>query len=1661
MIDKDFSIPENPVLDLVFKAINEKAVISITDKNGIITNVNQLFCQLSKYTKEELIGNTHKIINSRHHSKAFWKELWLTISSGKTWKGLIKNLAKDGSYYWVDSTIYPFIDKSGNITSFVSLRYDVTDKKEKELEAERVEYNLQSMLDCISDGNILIDRDYKVLFLNKITQLYFNSIYAKSLNIGDNILDFLNEKTKEVFIKLFNDAVNGKYISIEKQIELPKEYKIWVNFQFTSIYKQNGAPVGVAINIVNIDEQKKSQLQIQEKDTLNRLIVENAKIGILVIPKDEPILSANPEACDILGMSEAELKTINRRDFLAEDEATFLNFINERKKNNYYHGFLHFKRKDGQILLCEVNSTQFINDEGKDIATFLFRDVAKEKNLELKLQQKQLNLEALINNTEDIILSIDCNFNIIEFNRVLFNIVKYDLQSELKRGDSVFKTLPPQLHPKFKSIYKKVLAGNKTKDLEIFTTKGVDKPVYYETTYHPIIDEKNGIVGISIFSKNITNRIDREEKLKELSELLETTNSIAKIGNYEYNTITNNIYWTKEIYRIFEANDGIENMFEFFIENIHPDDLQNVFSKLEYAAIRGIEFNIEFRVVLISGTIKYLLGIGIPFRDNSGEIIGIRGTLQDITERKIIELDLAESQQRLELALQGGNLGLWDWDALTNKLVVNERWLSMLGLNPLTTIPTLDFWHSLVHPEDLPILQNLIDSVISNPKGIRVEAEIRAKHANGEYIWILDKGTIVNRDSKGNPLRIVGTHMDITERKKVEIENSKLFHQLEKISENVPGLIYQFMRDINGNMKFTYVSSQSINVIGKYSEEIKSDAFNIFGDLYSEDSQTLLNSIERSFQNLSEWSAEFRINKKDKICWINGRATPVKQFDGSVLWFGYMYDCTIEKEKTEEFERLSLVAKRTSNAVIITNTKQQIQWVNDGFTKITGYTLQEVMGKRPSAILQFEKTDINTKNFVREQLKQNKAVQCEILNIGKHGNTYWLDVDIQPLYNQNNEHIGYSAIETDITNRKILEDTLRQNSKLLSDASRLANIGTWQFDIEINKLTWDIITKKIHELPIDYKPILENAINFYKNDGSKEKLISAFNKLLDYGESYDIEVIIITSTGKEKWVRTIGEGQYKEGKLSKIFGIIQDIDETKRYNDTLKAKEDAEKANKIKSEFLANMSHEIRTPMNAILGFAELLKGNTINSKYDRYLDNILLGGKSLMSLINDILDLSKIEADKMSINFVKTSLKGITNELKLLFENELKNNNNKIEITYSDKFPHYIKMDDVRLRQILFNIIGNAIKFTQNGKITVGINHEISDAKNKIKTLSISIHDSGIGISGDQLELIFEPFKQVARNHSKLYGGTGLGLSISKRLTDLMAGELTVKSEENVGSEFIIKFYDIEVLSYDESFTNSESKNIKKYDFGGVNILIIEDMFSNREILKGYLEGCNVNISEAEDGDLALEIVEKTVPDIILLDMMMPVKNGLETSKEIRTMSRLSKTKIIAISAIDKNESNEMFQYCDDYVRKPIDRITLLNTIDKNIYKSKSSKNEIVKLKSKKELSSYDIYSLEKIKEILKNDTVKIETCINEYKNIIEKSLKSTEESLISGNFEFLRPCFHELLNICEYINANHLFDLLMQFRLENNKVNKTKLLKIINKELIKMNSFMQNQIN
>jgi PAS domain S-box-containing protein len=673
----------------------------------------------------------------------------------------------------------------------------------------------------------------------------------------------------------------------------------------------------------------------------------------------------------------------------------------------------------------------------------------------------------------------------------------------------------------------------------------------------------------------------------------------------------------------------------------------------------------EENVQLADADERSFLSIKFPLKDPAGENRALCGFSYDVTERKQFEETLIKSRERLALALQGANDGLWDWNLETGEAYYSPRWKSMLGYADHEIEDQINEWERLVEPSGRQRARKMLDDYLAGAID-KFECELRMRHKDGHFVDVLSRAFALRQSSDGKPLRVIGTHVDITARKRTEQALRESRRLLYTVVNSAP--IVLFSLDNSG--VYTLSVGQGLEALGLQPGEVV----------------------------------------------------------GRSVWDVYPHE--------------PLILDQCRRALA---------------------------GEAFSATMQLG-------NVMFETL-------------------------YSPLRNLDGDIIGAVGVSTDITQRIRAEEALRQ------------------------------------------------------------------------------------------------------------------------------AKVAAEAASQAKSVFLANMSHELRTPLNGILGYAQILKvDDTITDPQRESLNIIERSGAHLLRLVNDILVLSKVEAGKMELNITEFNLPKFLDGIASMFRARALHKGIEFDYRPMSALPVGVRADETRLSQVLLNLLGNALKFTQRGGVTFEVGYHFSKMR-------FQVTDTGIGIEKTDLETIFAPFHQVG-DHQLMTEGTGLGLSISRHLVEMMGGELQVESAPGEGSRFWFDI-DLPVVEGWLHAVDAEGPRIVGYEGRRRSVLIVDDTLANRSQICDMLIPLGFQVLEAEDADQGLEMARALSPDLILLDLVMPLANGFETARQMRADPKIgSGAVIITLSASAFGQHRQLSQEagCDGFMAKPFNLDVLLGEIEKHL---------------------------------------------------------------------------------------------------------------------------------
>jgi len=749
-----------------------------------------------------------------------------------------------------------------------------------------------------------------------------------------------------------------------------------------------------------------------------------------------------------------------------------------------------------------------------------------------------------------------------------------------------------------------------------------------------------------------------------------------------------------------------------------------------------------------------------------------------------------------------------------------------------------------------------------------------------------------------------------------------------------------YRRTVGARGRFVFVNDTLLRMLG-YSNKEALDM--PVSDLF-EDSKKFSVSNEITCRHGYFNNEEVRlVGKNNTIIWCSVSSVVVGDEDGKPKWIdGIIEDISVrkkvEKDLRESKELFKTVFNNSAVAITVTDKDEKIIAWNPFAEKMFEAGKEDLFNKPVKDLYSPEEWKrIRSLRIRKKGMLENLDTQV----YKKDGTVIDISISISVLKDINGEVTGSIGIMRDITKEKIAENKIVESEnkiRVIFDNSPAAITFT---DKDSRFISWNQFTEQL--LGKEEKDLRMKTLSSLFTEKEWQRVQAEIKS--KKGSNYHLEAKVIGPGGKpidiDLSVNILND---EKKRVIGAVNIMQDITEQKRNEQALLvAKQDAEEASKSKSLFLANMSHEVRTPMNTVLGMLDLTLDMDLSDEQKENLKTAKDAADNLLSLLNDILDLSRVEAGKINLEMIEINLRNIVKSVCKGMSLLAKKKDLDLVWNIDDNIPRFLVGDPVRIRQILVNLINNAIKFTFKGKIEVNV--KLNSIKEDESEVLISVADEGIGISKDHIKTIFDVFTQADDSTTRRYGGTGLGLAICKRLVETMGGRLWVESEEMKGSTFcftapfkVVKKDSIpkdEDDSDDESGEKTSSKPAKE-----ISVLVAEDNIVNQKIAVKLIEKKGWNVKAVDNGQKVLDLLDQEDFDVILMDAQMPVLDGFDTTKMIRENEKNTgkRIQIIALTARvmadDKKKCLEVGM--DGHVSKPIDRLQLYEAVEKAVKKGR-----------------------------------------------------------------------------------------------------------------------------
>ncbi|WP_436716283.1 PAS domain S-box protein [Roseiconus lacunae] len=1041
-----------------------------------------------------------------------------------------------------------------------------------------------------------------------------------------------------------------------------------------------------------------------------------------------------------------------------------------------------------------------------------------------------------------------------------------------------------------------------------------------------------------------------EDKRRRLS----LATQVSSLGVFDLDPRTDELIASDVFCDLLGRKPGTLTRGDQLFAQIHEGDEEAVRKKVESACKNREDYDAQFRVRHDGKRVSWIVMRGKYIRDSEGKS-SLIGVAWDATERRQLERSLARSRREVEIALTAGGLGTWKWEVSHDTVSWSDSLYKLLGFEREDFGCTFEAFKVLLHPDDRGKVEREIQKTLTGSCD-DYHIECRMRHKSGRWLWVCGDGS-VERDSLGDPTLLIGAIMDITDQKRTERRLKAKSRQLRSVTDAMPALIALIDQDEKiqfANEAFAFQFNSSPD---------KAVGMSVYDFLGEETYHSLRSNLIRSLKG-ERCKFELTLPRGEDA--IIKDVTFIPDFDSDDNQVGvYVLATDVTHRKRYEHrlkenqvyllretqklaEALEQIRSAESKLRVlfdqsffytgVIDLDGRLIDINDAATVPFEFDRDAVIGKpfwETAWWVGHQETCGKLRGHFDDALRGKTYREVLTFN-GPDGTLRYADFIYQPAIGDDGEVQFVVATGQDVTESILQQSEIRKSEQRLRLALNAADLKLWQWNVGedrwFSSIGGDDFGGRLTSMPTDSLATFIESIHPEDRDRVEKHLCVCLEERTPFREEYRVIV-----DGHPRWILALAHVSIDDDDAPlQLIGVELDITDRKLTEIKLdEARRQAEEANLSKSAFLANMSHEIRTPMTAILGYTELAQSTANPRERDEHLSTIRRNGYYLLEIINDILDLSKIEAGKIEIARQRFEPASLVADVQSIMSVRAAENQLDLNVQFEGLLPEVTRTDPKRLKQILINLIGNAIKFTKQGGVTVTVRYLDEDEG----YLQFEVSDTGIGMTKKQQDLLFQPFTQGDARINRQFGGTGLGLAISQRLANILGGEINCDSTIGEGSTFT---FQVEAPPLPGVAMVSPSKGSiqerSEYSVANIRldkrILVVDDRPDIRLLSKRILTKAGATVVEAVDGLDAIDRVKESVQsddtfDCIILDMQMPRLDGYRTASRLRRMDFQGPIIAVTAEAMDGDSNRCIASGCNDYLSKPIDANKLLRLVD------------------------------------------------------------------------------------------------------------------------------------
>lgn len=1251
----------------------------------------------------------------------------------------------------------------------------------------------------------------------------------------------------------------------------------------------------------DITERKRKDNQLKELSDA----VQQSSDGISIADLSGQVRYANSAWAAMHGYKQEELLGKHLKVF--HTEAQFRQevepWLAQLKVKGEMSGEVGHLRADGTTFPTWMTTTLLRDIHQTPVAMMgMVRDITAAKHIEEELKRSETYLREGERMARIGVMRLDLEDGSISFTAGAYAILELPEDVSIT-AEEMFNYVLPQYREHTQALFTKCVETGEsyTHIVEVQTGKGHYRWMEYRIMKDPLVSG-NKLIGVI---QDITERRLAETARWELSEAVEQANDGIAITN-----LAGDIRYVNRAWAYMHGYTP-EILIGKHISIFHTAEQ---LSQETYPAIQDAR---EMGHVRADGSVFQAFTAGTIFRDAQGQLAGTISVTRDISKIKQTQQELENSQMYFRRMLETAPVPLCYIRSNGEISFGNRQFVNLFGYTQ-EELPTIAAWWDKAYPDPTyrDFVKNEWESAIRVSNGVDIPPKsFHVTCKNGEQRVVEISGMFVGED-------VVVSFLDFTERIQAENALRASKERLKYLIEVSPAVIYTCRA--NSRYEMTFVSMKVLDLFGLMPKQFTEDRTFWASRIHPEDRPRVLLGLQ-TLEEKGTHTYEYRFRcADDSYRWVRDEVAVSQKTNGEPFeLIGAWIDIT-ERKQDEEAMRIKEAAIASSSAAIaISSLQGVVTYVNDAFMQM--WELQhaeEILGRR----LFFGWQDHHIILEVEQAIKTERKWSGEVVGKKRKGQSFIAQAVVNQVVDENAQPLCWVASLLDVTERKRVENALLMSKERLEEAQSLAFLGSWEVEVSTMHLEWSKEMFKIFGVAPETFNGSQDAFFNAVHPEDRGNVFNSYKTSVLNHTFWEMEHRLLMADGSIKWVIERCRHEYTpEGVHLRSTGTVQEITEHKQALEAYREKETAEAASRAKSAFLANMSHEIRTPLNAIVGFTHLLERQLTDAKAQDQLHKINAAAKHLVGIVNDILDLSKIEAGGITLEVVAFRLERMVEHTFSILGERATAKGLRLIAEISPQVPKVLCGDQLRIGQILLNLVTNAIKFSHRGNIYVRAKC-VEDLGTEM-VVQFEVEDQGIGLSAEQQTRLFAPFTQADESISRKYGGTGLGLSIVKRLSVLMGGKAGVQSVPGEGSTFWVvltlrkgteeSLPDAQPQTYIEQWEQLQTRGYKN-----VRILLAEDDPINQEVAKELLTTIGMLVDVANNGLEAVEKVKSNNYAMVLMDLQMPLMDGFEASRHIRQLPNGEKLPIVAMTASVLQEDRQLCLSIgmNDYIGKPIE---------------------------------------------------------------------------------------------------------------------------------------------